>query len=86
MDGVVCPEPKGAFYVYPSFEGVLGRTVGGVTVNSTAELCGVLLDKYKVAMVPGEAFGTPGYARISYALGDDALVKGLTRIGDALAG
>ncbi|MGH2717023.1 MAG: pyridoxal phosphate-dependent aminotransferase [Actinomycetota bacterium] len=86
MDGVVCPEPKGAFYVYPSFEGVLGRTVGGVSVNSTAELCGVLLDKFKVAMVPGEAFGTPGYARISYALGDDALTKGLTRIGDALAG
>ncbi len=86
MDGVVCPEPKGAFYVYPSFERVLGHRVGGVTVNSTAQLCGVLLEKYKVAMVPGEAFGTPGYARVSYALGDDALVKGLTRIGDALAG
>jgi aspartate aminotransferase len=84
MPGVLCPEPKGAFYVYPSFEGVLGQQVGGVAVSSTAELCGVLLDRYKVAMVPGEAFGTPGYARVSYALGDDALVKGLTRIGDAL--
>jgi aspartate/methionine/tyrosine aminotransferase len=81
----VCPEPKGAFYAFPSFKGVLGREIGGVTVNSTLELAAALLDQVKVAVVPGEAFGAPGYLRFSYALADDDLVEGITRLQKLLA-
>ena len=80
IPGVSCLEPQGAFYCFPSFEGVLGREIGGRTVTSSIELCEVLLDEIKVALVPGEAFGAPGYARLSFALGDDDLVEGLERI------
>ena len=80
IDGVVCPEPKGAFYAYPSVKGLLGREVGGVTPTTSAELAALILDKAEVAAVPGEAFGSPGYLRFSYALGDDDLVEGITRL------
>jgi aspartate aminotransferase len=80
IDGVVCPEPLGAFYAYPSVKGVLGRTVGGATPTTSAELAEVILDQAEVAVVPGEAFGTQGYLRLSYALGDDDLVEGVGRI------
>ncbi len=80
IDGVVCPEPAGAFYVYPSVKGLLGRDVGGVTCATSAELAAMILDKAEVAVVPGEAFGSPGYLRLSYALGDDDLVEGVTRL------
>ncbi len=80
IDGVVCPEPKGAFYVYPSVNGLLGREVDGVTPQTSAELAEMVLDKAEVAVVPGEAFGSPGYLRLSYALGDDDLVEGITRL------
>jgi aspartate/methionine/tyrosine aminotransferase len=80
IDGVVCPEPKGAFYAYPSVKGLLGRTFDGVTPTTSAELAELLLDKAEVAAVPGEAFGSPGYLRFSYALGDDDLVEGITRL------
>ena len=83
--GVEVVEPEGAFYVFPSFEGVLGRELGGRKVDSTLELADVLLDEAKVAVVPGEAFGLPGYARLSYALGDDDLGEGIDRIADFLA-
>jgi aspartate/methionine/tyrosine aminotransferase len=86
IPGIVCQEPEGAFYAFPSFAGVLGRQVGGVQVDTTLQLADVVLDQAKVAIVPGEAFGAPGYVRLSYALGDDALVEGLTRLGDLLAG
>jgi aspartate aminotransferase len=86
MPGVTCAEPDGAFYCFPNFTGVLGRDLGGRTAASTLELAEVLLDQAKVAIVPGEAFGAPGYARLSYALGDDDLVEGLTRIAKLLAG
>jgi aspartate aminotransferase len=82
IDGVVCPEPEGAFYAFPSFEGVLGRTFGGRKASSTTELASILLDEVKVAVVPGEAFGAPGYFRLSFALGDDDLGEGITRIAD----
>jgi aspartate/methionine/tyrosine aminotransferase len=84
IDGVVCPEPEGAFYVFPSFEGVLDRDIAGRRVRTTLELADVLLDEARVALVPGEAFGAPGYARLSYALGDDDLVEGITRIAELL--
>ncbi len=80
IDGVLCPEPKGAFYVYPSVKGLLGRTFDGVTPASSTELAGLILDKAEVAVVPGEAFGSPGYLRLSYALGDDDLVEGVSRL------
>ena len=80
IDGVVCPEPKGAFYVYPSVKGLLGREYDGSTASTSAELAELVLEKAEVAVVPGEAFGSPGYVRMSYALGDDDLVEGVTRL------
>jgi aspartate aminotransferase len=81
---VSCLAPEGAFYCFPSFEGVLGRDVAGRTPATTLELCDVLLEEARVAVVPGEAFGAPGYARLSFALGDDALVEGVERIAKLL--
>jgi aspartate/methionine/tyrosine aminotransferase len=82
---VVCPEPKGAFYAYPSVKGLLGREIAGVISTTSAELAELLLDKAEVAAVPGEAFGSPGYLRFSYALGDDDLVEGISRVQKLLA-
>ena len=84
IPGVRVAEPEGAFYVFPDFSDVLGREIGGVQVDTTLDLAGVLLDQAKVALVPGEAFGAPGSARISYALGDEDLEDGLTRIRQSL--
>jgi aspartate/methionine/tyrosine aminotransferase len=85
IDGVSCLEPGGAFYAFPSFEDVLGREVGGQRPTTTLELAEVILDKADVAIVPGEAFGAPGYYRFSFALGDDDMVEGIERIADLLA-
>ncbi len=85
IPGVSCLEPEGAFYAFPSFEGVLGRDIKGHRPTTTTELAEVILDLALVAIVPGEAFGAPGYARMSFALGDDDLAEGVTRIGDLLA-
>jgi len=86
IPGVTCMEPQGAFYCFPNFEGVLNRMIGGVAVKDTLTLCEVLLDQAKVAIVPGEAFGAPGYARLSFALGDDDLGEGVERIATLLGG
>jgi aspartate/methionine/tyrosine aminotransferase len=80
IDGVLCPEPEGAFYAYPSVKGLLGREVDGSTASTSAELAEIILEKAEVAIVPGEAFGSPGYLRLSYALGDDDLIEGITRL------
>ena len=85
MRGVECLLPEGAFYAFPSFEGLLGQTVDGVQVESTLQLADLALERAKVAFVPGEAFGSPGYARFSFALGDDDLGEGLGRLADLLA-
>ncbi len=85
LAGVTCIEPQGAFYAFPNLTGLLGRDIGGRSAASTVELAAVLLDEAKVAIVPGEAFGAPGYARVSFALGDDDLAEGLGRIA-ALVG
>ena len=85
IDGVTCPEPQGAFYAYPSVKGVLGRTIRGRTPTSSAELADLVLDEAEVAVVPGEAFGTPGYLRMSYALGDDDIAEGVGRLAALLA-
>lgn len=84
IDGVDCVEPEGAFYAFPSFEGVLGRTIGGRKIDTTLDLADVVLEQVKVAFVPGEAFAAPGYARFSFALGDDDLGEGMSRIADLL--
>jgi aspartate/methionine/tyrosine aminotransferase len=86
IPGVTIMEPQGAFYCFPNFSAYLGRDLRGTTSATTVELCGVLLDEAKVAVVPGEAFDAPGYARLSFALGDDDLGEGCTRIADLLAG
>jgi aspartate aminotransferase len=85
VTGFVCPEPKGAFYAYPSVKGALGREVAGRTPSSSIELAEIILDEAEVAVVPGEAFGAPGYLRLSYALGDEDLAEGVGRIQKLLA-
>jgi aspartate aminotransferase len=85
IEGITCPLPQGAFYTFPSVAGLFGRTVGGRTVRSAQELCEALLETVQVALVPGEGFGAPACVRLSYALSDDDLVKGLDRVADALA-
>src|SRR5215203_5512764 len=85
IPGIACPEPQGAFYVYPSVKGLLGRPIAGRTAETSADLATLILEEAEVAVVPGEAFGTPGYVRMSYALGDDDLVEGVTRMQQLLA-
>jgi aspartate aminotransferase len=80
IDGVVCPMPGGAFYAYPSVKGLLGKEYAGRVIETSAELAEYILDEAEVAIVPGEAFGSPGYLRLSYALGDDDIVEGITRL------
>jgi aspartate aminotransferase len=80
VEGVHCPVPAGAFYVYPSVKGVLGKTIRGRVANTSAELAALILDEAEVAVVPGEAFGPSGYLRLSYALSDADLTEGVTRI------
>jgi aspartate aminotransferase len=84
IPGVTCPLPQGAFYCYPSVKGVLGKEIAGTRPASTAELAEVILDQADVAVVPGEAFGTPGYFRLSCALGDADLEEGITRLSKLL--
>jgi aspartate aminotransferase len=85
IPGVSCVEPEGAFYAFPSLEGLLGRSFGGRRPVSSLELAEVLLDQARVAIVPGEAFGAPGYARLSYAMADGDIEKGLARIAELVA-
>jgi len=85
IDGVSCAEPEGAFYCYPNVSGLLGRTLGGRVAQSTTELAEILLETINIAVVPGEAFGTPGFFRLSSALGDADLVEGLERFANFVA-
>jgi aspartate aminotransferase len=85
IEGVSCVEPEGAFYAFPSFKGVLGRELRGKTPTTTLELAEIVLEEARVAFVPGEAFGAPGYGRFSYALSDTNLVRGIERLGELLA-
>jgi aspartate aminotransferase len=85
VDGITCAVPEGAFYCFPNVSGLLGRTLGGRVANSSGELAELLLDTIKIAVVPGEAFGAPGFFRFSYALADDDLVEGLARLQSFVA-
>jgi aspartate aminotransferase len=80
IDGITCLLPEGAFYAFPSVEGLLGRNFAGHTATTSAELAELAIDEAKVAVVPGEAFGAPGYFRMSYALGDGDLIEGVARL------
>jgi len=86
IDGVVCPEPTGAFYVYPDVTGLLGREWAGRTPTTSLELADIILEECEVAAVPGEAFGPSGYLRFSYALGDADLAEGIARLQKFFAG
>ncbi|WBQ06326.1 pyridoxal phosphate-dependent aminotransferase [Kribbella sp. CA-293567] len=85
IPGVECPEPTGAFYAYPSVKGLLGKEINGKVANTSTELAAIILDEAEVAVVPGEAFGAPGYLRLSYALGDADLTEGVARITKLLS-
>ena len=85
IPGVSCPTPTGAFYVYPSVKGVLGKEIRGKKPKSSAELATLILEEAEVAAVPGEAFGPSGYLRFSYALGDEDIVEGITRVKKLLS-
>ena len=84
--GVTCLEPEGAFYAFPSLDGLLHRELGGRSASSTLELAALLLETIEIAIVPGEAFGAPGYARFSFALGDADMEEGLARLVDLAGG
>jgi aspartate aminotransferase len=85
IDGVTCPVPRGAFYAYPAVKQLLGRSIRGTTVETSVDLAAAVLEHAEVAVVPGEAFGTPGYFRMSYALGDEDLEAGVNRMAELLA-
>lgn len=85
IPGVTCLEPQGAFYCYPNVKGLLGKPLGGHTPMSSLEVADIVLSQAKVAFVPGEAFGTPGYVRLSFALGDDDIVEGINRFAALVA-
>jgi len=80
IPGVTCPEPFGAFYAYPSVKELLGKDIAGHVAHTSQELSALLLDEVEVAVVPGEAFGTPGFLRLSYALSDNDLTEGVSRM------
>ena len=84
IPGIECPMPEGAFYAYPSVKGVLGTQIRGQRPATSSELAGLILDEAEVAVVPGEAFGTPGYLRLSYATSDENITEGLTRMAALL--
>ena len=82
IPGVGCEEPMGAFYAFPDVRALLGKEMGGRRPQTSEELAEVCIDVARVAVVPGEAFGAPGYLRLSYAIADDAMVEGVTRLGE----
>lgn len=84
IPGVECPTPEGAFYVYPSVKGLLGKQIRGARPSSSSELAALILDEVEVAVVPGEAFGTPGYLRLSYATSDANITEGVQRMAALL--
>ena len=80
INGITCPLPTGAFYVYPSVKSLIGKNLKGKVAKSSAELANLILEEAEVAAVPGEAFGPSGYLRFSYALGDDDITTGMNKL------
>ncbi len=84
-EGITCVEPEGAFYAFPSVRELLGRRIGGRRVLSSLDVVETAIEQVRVAAVPGEAFGAPGYLRLSYAVSDEALVEGVSRLAKLFA-
>ena len=80
IENWLAPMPQGAFYVYSDVRGLLGKTWAGKKINTSLELCDLILEEVEVALVPGEAFGPSGYVRMSYALGDEPILEGIQRL------
>ena len=81
IESITYATPDGAFYVYPSCQGLNGAiSPDGTRLENDTDVCAYLLEAAKVTVVPGEAFGSPGYFRVSYALGIDQLVEACDRI------
>lgn len=80
IEGITCPTPGGAFYVFPNVTGVFGKTVGGVTINSPMDFCNAALESALVAPVPGEAFGSSRHVRLSYATSREQIEEGCARL------
>lgn len=85
IDGIECTTPKGAFYVFPKVSRLYGRSLGGVKVTNSLELCSQLLETARVAVVPGSGFGADEHVRLSYAMSIEAIERGLDRIEKALS-
>ena len=85
IPGVTCMEPQGAFYCFPNFSGLLGKSIAGTTSSNTLELADMALERAQVAFVPGEAFGAPGFSRFSFALSDADLEEGISRLASLFA-
>ena len=86
IPGITCMEPQGAFYCFPNVRGLLGKSLGGEIATDSMQLADLVLDRVKVAFVPGEAFGMPGFARFSFALGDADLKEGIERLSAFVTG
>lgn len=85
IPGVTCYNPKGAFYVFPNFNNVLGKTYKGRVVDTSAVLTEILLEDFHTAVVPGVEFGKEGYLRLSFATSMEIIEKGVERIKKAVA-
>ena len=86
IPGITCMEPQGAFYCFPNVRGLLGKSLSGETAADAMQLADLVLDRVKVAFVPGEAFGAPGFARFSFALGDADLKEVMERLAAFVTG
>lgn len=84
IDGIKCVKPNGAFYVFPNISKLLGKKYSNKTINTDVELCEYLLDNARIAVVPGSAFGLPGYIRLSYATSMGNIIEGISRLEKAV--
>lgn len=85
IDGVECRMPEGAFYAFPSVKGLLGRRAGDTVLDDDLAVASWMLEAAQSAVVPGAAFGAPGYVRLSYATSRELIAKGITRIRQAVS-
>jgi aspartate aminotransferase len=84
IDGIVVNKPSGAFYVFPEVSSFFGKTIDGFSINNATDFSLFLLEKANVATVTGDAFGAPGYIRISYAASTEQLKEAFKRIKEVL--
>lgn len=84
IEGVKLRIPDGSFYIFPDFSSFIGKTVNGIKIQNTIKLCEYLLEEAKIGVVPGEAFGAPGYVRFSFATSEENIIEGMKRLKEAL--